>query len=198
MSLDARIRVAMERDASALEPETDPALRRILQRGPRRRAARTAGRAVALAAAVAVFVGGGIAALRATERGGRGAGTIGPATSVSPIDSQWRTTLSIEDGLGSGLGYGHARQLAGPRQLELSLGVVRQIRPGSFQTIPVNGTFEVDGPFLVIHDNGQTLVMRWTLSGNELHLSLVDDSRRAAGERIDRLIWTTHPWERIG
>jgi hypothetical protein len=153
-------------------------------------------RVAALAAVVSVFVVGGFAAFRATGGGDR-AGN-GHPTSASPIDGEWQVTLTIEDGLRAGLGYGHARRLAGTRQLELTLGVVRQIRPGSFETIPVHGTFEVEGPFLIVRDQDETLVLRWTLSGNELRLSLVDDSRPASGERADRLIWTTHPWERIG
>ncbi|MGZ5213297.1 MAG: hypothetical protein ACXWEJ_03200 [Actinomycetota bacterium] len=197
MSLDARIRTALDRDASKVEPATDPALQKIMERGPRRRAARTVGRAVAIAAVVSVFVVGTLAALLATKGGVHRAGT-GPVVSASPIDGQWQIMLSIEDGLDGGVPYGRARLLAGPRQLELSLGVVRQIRPGSFETVPVNGTFEVEGPFLVIRDHGETLVFRWALSGNELRLSLVDDSRPNGGDRIDRLIWTKHPWERIG
>lgn len=197
MSLDARIRTAMDRDASELEPATGPALQRIGEQGPRRRAARTVAHVTAIAAVVSVFVVGGFAAIRATESGDLLAGA-GPVTHASPIDGQWQIMLSVEDGLSGGLGYGRARQLAGPRQLELSLGVVRQIRPGSFETVPVNGTFEVEGPFFVVSDDSETLVFRWTLSGNRLNLSLVDDSRPAAGERVDRLIWTTRPWERIG
>ena len=197
MSLDARIRTAMDRDASKLELATDPALQKIMERGPRRRAARTVARVTAIAAVVSMFVVGGFAAIRATQGGDLRAGAD-PMTTASSIDGQWQITLSIEDGLSGGLGYGRARQLAGPRQLELSLGVVRQIRPGSFETVPVNGTFEVEGPFLVIRDHGETLVLRWVLSGNELRLSLVDDSRPVARERVDRLIWTARPWERIG
>jgi hypothetical protein len=168
-----------------------------LERGPRRRAARTAGRAVALAAVASAFVLGGLAAIRATEDGDHQA-AASRISSASPIDGGWRVTLSIEDGLRSGMGYGHARQLAGRRELELALGVVRQIRPGSFDTIPVHGTFEVDGPFAILRDQGETLILRWSLSGNQLSFSLVDDSRGAAGEREDRLIWTTHPWVRVG
>lgn len=197
MSLDARIRSGLEGDAARLEPAAEPALRRIAHRGPRRRTARTVARAVAIAAVVSVFAVGGLAAVRAIKGGTRPGGT-GLVTVASPIDGQWRSALSIEDGLRLGLTYGRARQLSGARQLELSLGVVRQIRPGSFETVPVNGTFEVDGPFLVIRDQGETIVLRWTLSGNQLRLSLVDDSRPAAGRRVDRLIWTTHAWERFG
>jgi hypothetical protein len=198
MYLDRRIRNSLGADASGLEPATDPALRAILERGPRRRAARTIGRSVVLAAVVSVFVLGGLAALRAIGRDRVGPAGPGPLSSVSPIDGQWRMTLSIEDSLGAGLGYGRARQLAGHRQLELSLGVVRQIRPGSFETIPVNGLFQVDGPFLIAQYDGETLSFRWTLSGNELRLSLVDDSRPAGGATLVRLIWTAHPWERTG
>lgn len=198
MSLDGRIRTGLGADASELEPATDTALRAVLERGPRRRAARTIARSVALAAVVSVFVLGGLVALRAIGRDRVGPADHGPVSSVSPIDGQWQMTLSIEDGLRARFGYGRAGQLAGTRQLELSLGVVRQIRPGSFETIPVNGTFQVDGPFLIIQDDGETVVFRWTLSGNGLRLSLVDDSRPAGGAAVDRLIWTTHPWERIG
>ena len=197
MPLDARIRMGLEREASEIESAPDPALRTILERGPRRRAARTAGRAVALVAVVSAFVVGGLAAIRATEDGDHRAANS-QISSVSPIDGEWRVTLSIEDGLRAGLGYGHARRLAGRRDLELTLGVVRQIRPGSFDTIPVHGTFEVDGPFVILRDQGETLILRWSLSGNQLRFSLVDDSRRPAGEREDRLIWTTHPWVRVG
>jgi hypothetical protein len=198
MSLEGRIRNGLGADASGLEPGVDPALRTLLERGPRHRAARTAARSVALAVVVSVFVLGGLAALRSIGRDGGDAAGRGPVSSVSPIDGGWRMTLSIEDGLRAGFGYGRAGQLAGSRQLELSLGVVRQIRPGSFQTVPVNGTFRVDGPFLIIQDDGETLVFRWTLSGNELNLSLVGDSRPAGGAAVDRLIWTTRPWEWIG
>ena len=69
MSLDARIRMGLEREASEITSAPDPALRTILERGPRRRAVRTAGRAVALAAVVSAFVVGGLAAIRATEDG---------------------------------------------------------------------------------------------------------------------------------
>jgi hypothetical protein len=144
-----------------------------------------------------VFVAGGFAGLRAVEGGGDRAGN-GSIFQVSPIDGQWQMELSVEDGLGAGFGYGRARQLAGPRQLELALGVVRQIRPGSFQTVPVAGTFQVDGPFVFVQDSGETLVFRWTLTGNELHLTLVDDSRPPGEAAVDRLIWTTHTWRGIG
>ncbi len=197
MPLDARIRMGLEREASGTTSAPDRALRNILERGPRRRAVRTAGRAVALAAVVSAFVVGGLAAIRATEDGDHRAAN-GHVSSVSPIDGEWRVTLSIEDGLRAGLGYGQARRLAGRRDLELTLGVVRQIRPGSFDTIPVHGTFEVDGPFMIIRDQGETLILRWMLFGNQLRLSLVDDSRKPSGERADRLIWTMSPWVRVG
>ena len=198
MPLDARIRTALNRDASEIEPATEPALDEIMEHGPRRRAAMTVARVAAIAAVVSVFVVGGFAAIRATQGAEAPRPGAGPVVSTSPIDGQWQMTLSIEDGFEGGIGYGHARQLSGSRQLELSLGVVRQIRPGSFETISVNGTYEMDGPFLVVHDHGETLVLRWKLSGTELRLSLVDDSRPVAGERVDRLIWTAHLWERIG
>ena len=197
MPLDARIRMGLEREASEIESAPDPALRTILECGPRRRAARTAGRAVALVAVVSTFVVGGLAAIRATEDGDHRAANS-QISSVSPIDGEWRVTLSIEDGLRAGLGYGQARRLAGRRDLELTLGVVRQIRPGSFDTIPVHGTFEVDGPFVILRDQGETLLFRWSLSGSQLRLTLVDDSRKPSGERADRLIWTTQPWVRVG
>jgi hypothetical protein len=197
MPLDARIRMGLEREASEIDPAPDPALRTILERGPRRRAARTAGRAVALVAVVSTFVVGGFAAIRATDDGDHRAADS-QISSVSPIDGEWRVTLSIEDGLRAGLGYGQARRLAGRRDLELTLGVVRQIRPGSFDTIPVHGTFEVDGPFVILRDQGETLLFRWSLSGNQLRLTLVDDSRKPSSKRADRLIWTTQPWVRVG
>jgi hypothetical protein len=196
MSFDARIRMGLEREASEITSVSDPALRTILKRGPRRRAVRTVGRAVALVAVVSAFVVGGIAAIRATQDGDHRAANS-RVSSVSPIDGEWRVTLSIEDGLRAGLGYGHARRLAGRRDLELTLGVVRQIRPGSFNTIPVHGTFELDGPFMILRDQGETIILRWSLSGNQLRFSLVDDSGRPAGEREDRLIWTTRPWVRV-
>ena len=195
MPLETRIRRGLDRDAHAFEPASDAALRTVLERGPRRRAARTVGRGVALVAVVSVFVFGGFAAIRATDDGGQ-AGDA-PSAAVSPLDGGWRVTLSIEDGLAADLGYGRARRLAGPRQLELSLGVVRQVRPGSFETIPMHGTFRIEGPFLIIDDQGETLILRWTLSGDELRFALVDDSRPAAGERVDRFIWTTHAWQRV-
>lgn len=195
MSLDARIRMGLEREASEVGSDPDPALRSVLERGPRRRTARTVGRAVALAIVASVFVVGGLAAIRATERGDQRAAS---AAAVSPIDGEWQVTLSIEDGLRGGLGYGQARRLAGDRDLELTLGVVRQIRQESFETIPVNGTFEVQGPFVIIRNQGDTLILRWSLSGNELRLSMVDDSKPPAGEKADRVIWTSHPWERVG
>ena len=197
MPLDARIRMGLEQEASEIESALDPALRTILERGPRRRAARTAGRAVALVAVVSTFVVGGFAAIRATDDGDHRAANS-QISSASPIDGEWRVTLSIEDGLRAGLGYGQARRLAGRRDLELTLGVVRQIRPGSFDTIPVHGTFEVDGPFVILRDQGETLLFRWSLSGSQLRLTLVDDSRKPSGERADRLIWTTQPWVRVG
>lgn len=198
MSLDGRIRNGLGADASEFEPQVDPALRTILERGPRRRAARAVARAATLAVVVSVFALAGLTALRSIGRDHVDAVSHGPVSSISPIDGGWQLTLSIRDGLRAGFGYGRAGQLAGSRQLELSLGVVRQIRPGSFQTVPVNGTFRVDGPYLIIRDNAETLIFRWTLSGNELHLSLVGDTRPTGGAAVDRLIWTTHPWERIG
>jgi hypothetical protein len=197
MSLDGRIRTGLHADASELEPATDPALDVILDRGPRRRAARTALRSIGIAAVVSVFLAGGVAAIRAVQGGGVDAGR-GSIVQVSPIDGQWEMTLTVQDGLDVGLDYRRARQLAGPRQLELALGVVREIRPGSFETVPVNGTFRVDGPFVFVHDHGETLVLRWMLAGNELRLSLVDDSRSTNGEAVDRLIWTARIWRRIG
>jgi hypothetical protein len=197
MSLDVRIRTGLNEDASGLKPATDQALDVILERGPIRRTTRTVVRSVGIAAVVSVFVAGGFAALRAVEGGGGRAGN-GSIIQVSPIDGQWQMELTVEDGLGAGFGYGRARQLAGPRQLELALGVVRQIRPGSFQTVPVMGTFQVDGPFVFVRDSGETLVFRWTLTGNELHLTLVDDSRPPGEAALDRLIWTTHTWRAIG
>lgn len=138
MSLDARIRMGLEREASEIESAPDPALRTILERGPRRRAARTAGRAVALVAVVSAFVVGGFAAIRATDdRDHRAANS--QISSVSPIDGEWRVTLSIEDGLRAGLGYGQARRLAGRRDLELTLGVVRQIRRARSTRSPSTG-----------------------------------------------------------
>jgi hypothetical protein len=197
MSLDGRIRAGLTADAAGLEPSTDQALGRVLERGPRRRVTRTIVRSVAIAAVIVASVLGPVAVLREIDRGRATVpGGSGAVDGVSPIDGGWSARLSIEDGLGAGLGYGRARELAGPRQLELARGVVRQIRPGSFQTVPVNGTFQVDGPFLVVLDNGETLVLRWRLSGDELRLTLVDDSRSAHGTAIDRLIWTTHPWHR--
>jgi len=197
MSLDGRIRTGLNAEALALDPATDPALDEVLQSGPRRRTARTVVRSVGIAAVVSVFIAGGFTALRAVQGGGGGA-SDGSIFQVSPIDGQWEMTLSVEDGLAAGFDYGRARQLAGPRQLELALGVVRQIRPGSFETVPVNGTFQVDGPFAFVRDSVETLVFRWTLTGNELRLTLVDDSRPAGGAAVDRLIWTTHTWGRIG
>jgi hypothetical protein len=199
MSFDGRIRAALTADAADLQPATDLALERILKGGPRRRVGRTIARSLAIAAVISASVLGPVAVLRVIDHGrapspaGRGAVGAG-----SMIDGGWSTTLSIEDGLAAGLGYGRARQLSGPRQLELARGVVRQIRPGSFQTVPVNGTFEVNGPFLIVQDEGETLVLRWRLSGDELRLWLVDDSRSGQALKVDRLIWTTHPWKQTG
>jgi len=194
MSLDARIRTGLERAASEIGSGSGPALRTVLERGPRRRTARTVGRAVALAIVASVFVVGGLAAIRATQHEDHRPAHAG---SVSAIDGQWQVTLSVEDALRAGLGYGHARRLAGHRELELTLGVVRQIRQDSFETIPVHGTFEVQGPFVIVRDQGETLILRWSLSGNELRLSMVDDSKPPAGEKADRVIWTSHAWERV-
>jgi hypothetical protein len=203
MSLDGRIRTGLNADASELEPATDPALDVILERGPRRRTARTVLRSVGIAAVVAVFLAGGFA-LRAL-RGGGGVPANGALNQVSPIDGQWQMTLTVQEGLDAGLDYGRARQQAGPRKLELALGVVRLIRPGSFETVPVNGTFRVDGSIVVVHDRRQTLVFRWELAGKgvaanakNLRLTLVDDSRSVKGDDIDRYIWTTQIWHRIG
>jgi hypothetical protein len=203
MSLDGRIRTGLNADASELAPATDPALDVILDHGPRRRTARTVLRSVGIAAVVAVFLAGGFA-LRAL-RGGGGVPADGSLNQVSPIDGQWQMTLTVQDGLDAGLDYGRARQLAGPRKLELALGVVRLIRPGSFETVPVNGTFQVDGSIVVVHDRGETLVFRWELAGKgvaadakNLRLTLVDDSRSVKGDDIDRYIWTTQVWHRIG
>jgi len=195
MSLDGRIRTGLNADASELDPAIDPALDVVLERGPRRRKARTVARSVGIAAVVSVFLAGGFA-LRAVRGGGAIPGD-GSLTQVSPIDGAWQMTITVQDGLDAGLDYGRARQLAGPRQLELSLGVVREIRPESFETVPVNGTFRVEGPFVVVHDHGETLVFRWTIAGGDLRLSLSDDSRSSAGDAVDRLTWTTHTWHRI-
>src|SRR5437773_1839490 len=123
-----RTRTGLNADASELDPAIDPALDVVLERGPRRRKARTVARSVGIAAVVSVFLAGGFA-LRAVRGGGAIPGD-GSLTQVSPIDGAWQMTITVQDGLDAGLDYGRARQLAGPRQLELSLGVVRVIRPG--------------------------------------------------------------------
>jgi hypothetical protein len=199
MPLEARIRRGLGADASSYDPASDSAMGTIIQRGPRRRIATTIARTLTITAITTVFVLVGAAAVRTIGEGRPevAARPVPPAL-VSPLDGQWRMTLSIEDAIGKGFGYGRASQLAGTRQLELASGVVRQIRPGSFETLPVNGLFEVDGPFLFIYANHETLVMRWTLSGDELQLTLVGDSRHPRQAREDRLVWTTKVWRRIG
>jgi hypothetical protein len=146
-------------------------------------------------AVVSTFV---VEASRPSARPTRITGRQQPDLVRLPIDGEWRVTPVDRGRSPRGLGVRTgttSRRSTGP---ELTLGVVRQIRPGSFDTIPVHGTFEVDGPFVILRDQGETLLFRWSLSGSQLRLTLVDDSRKPSGERADRLIWTTRPWVRVG
>ena len=197
MSLDGRIKAALEADAARLDPRAEARMDEVLERGPTRRRLRSTGRGLAIAAVVAAFVAGGVGAVRLV-RSDEGTRPGGPRLARTVLDGQWQLELTVQDGLRAGFGYGRARQLAGPRELDLALGVVRQIRPGSFETVPVNGIFDVRGPYLIVQADGETLVLGWSISGDRLRLRLVDDSRGPAGTREDRLIWTTHPWTRIG
>jgi hypothetical protein len=204
MTLDSRLRRGLHDESDTFLRDLDevgPALQ-VMRRGRRRLRRRRTGAVLGLTCLVGAMLVAGDLILESI----RDRGDLRPAASHesspqpgflgTPLDGIFTARITVRDGVRAGLSQSAARSLAGFRQMTLSFGLVRQVHPSSFATVPVNGTFEVAGDTLTIRDDGNIVVLTWTLRGDELRLRVVDDSRRAEAARRDRVVWEA-AWTRM-
>ncbi len=194
MPLDERIR-------SGLERSTPPSLdaranfrRAVVEARRRRRRNGASGAIVVVAVAALSMIAG-----PDLDMPGRPAvpATATPSASRSgpgPIDGIYRVDITTADGLATGLPLGEARILAGSRVLTISLGTIRLVDPTSFDTLPLNGTFEVRGRRVVVERSPSgsepPLVLGWQRHGAAVSFEVVSGAEHAA----ERIVWSAHPW----
>jgi hypothetical protein len=120
--------------------------------------------------------------------------TLAPAER-SPIDGEYRMTLSRQDILKAGLKPSTVADLAGSWRVTFSFGYAQQfVNLGGSNGITADGyqgSFTVDGTTL---SGPPELRLRWRLDRNELILFPLDDR---SADPVDVVVWTTHRWERI-
>jgi hypothetical protein len=154
--------------------------------------------AAALAAGCGADAGDGAEASGSTEPTPASVSpTLAPAE-PTPIDGEYRMTLTRQDVLAAGLRGSTAGEIAGDWRVTFSLGYAQQfvnVGGGSITADGYQGGFSVDGHRLTLTDQQAPLVFEWHLAGKRLTLDPVDDPH---ADPVDDVIWTTHPWERIG
>jgi hypothetical protein len=123
--------------------------------------------------------------------------TLAPAERT-PIDGQYTMTLTRQDVLAAGLRGSTAGEIAGDWRVTFSLGYAQQfvdVGGGGITADGYQGGFTVDGHRLTLTDQQAPLVFEWHLVGKRLTLDPVDNPN---ADPVDDVIWTAHPWERIG
>ncbi len=137
----------------------------------------------------------------ATAIGGSG-GSASPTPTIAPavksaIDGQYLMRLSRQDASSAGLRPGTASSIAGTWRLTLSFGYAQQfvnVGGGGITVDGYIGGFSVTGHRLVLTD-GSRLVFDWRLREGMLTLTPAEGSPK---DLVDRVIWATHPWKRVG
>lgn len=113
----------------------------------------------------------------------------------SPIDGQYRTTITVADGVEAGLTPRQAGKIDGKVETTFSLGVVRQFIVSGVSADGFMGTFQVQGSNVILTDNdGFSLTLGYRLKGEELSFTIVDDPAPPVGVAYDTALWTSHPW----
>ena len=116
----------------------------------------------------------------------------------SPIDGQYTTTLTEHDVQAAGVPKSVADQIVGVWRVTFSFGYAQQfVNLGGATGITSDGYqggFSVAGDRVTLTDQAP-LTFEWRLTGKKLSLDLVDP---ASADPVDGLIWTAHPWERVG
>jgi hypothetical protein len=123
--------------------------------------------------------------------------TIAAPMGRSPIDGQYRVTITVKDGMAAGLTARQAGDIDGEVQTTFSLGTVRQFIHAGVTSDGFMGTFAVDGDQMVLTDNGGvSMTLGYVLKGNELTFSIADDPAPEPGASFDAALWTSHPFVR--
>jgi hypothetical protein len=123
--------------------------------------------------------------------------TVAPAER-SPIDGEYRMTLTKQDVLAAGLPRSLAGQVAGAWRVTFSFEYAQQfVNVGGANGVTSDGYqggFSVEGNELTLTQD-PPLTFRWRLDGKRLTLHLEDPG---SADPVDALIWTIHPWESFG
>jgi hypothetical protein len=116
----------------------------------------------------------------------------------SPIDGEYRMTLTRREVLAAGFPGSLAGEVAGAWRVTFSFEYAQQfVNVGGANGITSDGYqggFSVDGNRLTLSQE-PPLVFRWRLVGTRLILQLADPGD---ADPVDALIWTIHPWESAG
>ena len=209
MSIDRRLRDAFL--AASQETEDGIDVERHLRRAVARARPREIGRAVATAALVVALVAGVFAAGALVQRArsvrepldGGPTGALEPsvAAPVPPtdLDGIYATRIRPADGRAAGLSRAEAFGISGALQVWFSRDTVRiEQSLHGLGLVPVNGTIEVTGRRLVVHEAGDTLALDWRrLPNDDLRFSVVADTRAGVERLVDDVLWTSHPWRSI-
>lgn len=115
----------------------------------------------------------------------------------SPIDGEYRMTLTRRDVLAAGLPGSVAGEIAGVWRVTFSFEYAQQfvtLGGANITSDGYQGEFSVDGDQLTL-TQGPPLVFDWRLADRLLALRLAVDG---TADPVDTLIWTSHPWEWVG
>jgi hypothetical protein len=209
MSIDRRLRDAFLTASQETVDGID--VERHLRRAVARARPREIGRAVATVALVVALVacvfGAGALVQRARSvrqplDGGRTGGeapSAGAPASPTTLDGIYATRIRPVDGRAAGLSRADALGISGALQVWFSRDTVRiEQSLHGLGLVPVNGTIEVAGRRLVVHEAGATLVLDWRrLPNDDLRFSVVADTRVGVERLVDDVVWTSHPWRSI-
>lgn len=193
MSVDDRLRLGLEVNATSFRPEAEARLAAVHRRHRRRRAV------LAAVVAVAVVTGigaGGVWIGRGDDQPTRGVQPVAPVTGPRIPDSAWERTVTRRQAVALGLGRDFLRQNFGAADevpVVLSFFGEAYSQSGRYAgrwQVGDAGTVAYDGDVLVLTSTspgcaGCAVRLDWRISDGVLRFS----DRRDALEPDDRLMW---------
>ncbi len=133
-----------------------------------------------------------------TETGGapdaQTCGAAKPTPAASPVDGTWEKTLTAKESL-EGCPTDDPIKDRQSIRMVLSRGTAQILVSidGSPFTVGYDGTYQVFRDRMTLQDPAATFSVTWRREGSTLTLADMQ-----GGECGDVIVWTLHPWKRVG
>ena len=116
----------------------------------------------------------------------------------TPVDGIYTSTVSEADAHAAGVPRGAYTDIVGDYELDLDHGDARVMFTHGVTVQVLGGTYEVDGDILTVTDEGLRITLRWERDGRDLRLTVLRATEGPSGLALDRTVFGSHAWERIG